>query len=66
MKTNKTLFQIELDTNELDTILDALHDFYMTNKRSENMTNTIKARDARTLRNDFANLINRGFAGVDA
>lgn len=62
----KTFETIQTDHNEINILVDALHLYYMTNKTSENMTKQKQAADAKQLRNELSNLINRSFMGVDA
>ncbi len=62
----KTFETIQTDHNEINILVDALHLYYMTNKTSENMTKQMQAADAKQLRNELSNLINRSFMGVDA
>lgn len=72
MKTLENLYKIELTADEIEIITTALHDEYKFYK--EKSPDTIdeskiicdKIQSVRTIRNEFARLINRSYMGYDA
>lgn len=73
MTVIKKTYIIELTPEDIELITTALHGQYMTNKAiiEENGDNTVdyirqNLKAARNLRNEFGNLINRSYMGVDA
>ena len=72
MKKLETIYKVELTTDEISIITTALHDEYKFYK--EQRPDTIdeskiicdKIQSVRTIRNEFARLINRSYMGDDA
>lgn len=72
MKTLETVYKIELTTDEIEIITTALHGEYKFYKeqRPDNINESKRIYDkiiaVRTIRNEFANMINRSYIGDDA
>ena len=72
MKTIDTVYKIELTAEEIELITTAMHGEYkfLRAEREKSQENAArlydKMRDVRTIRNAFADLCGRRYAGEDA